>query len=68
MNNKVKGDSLDESDLNVLLCCPFCGSKVVEELVNWNLAQAKCSGCKESWGTCGSRFDGRYDKWNKRVN
>lgn len=60
-------ERIDESELGNLLCCPFCGGKVVEEVVSWNIAQAKCTDCEETWGACGAKFEGRYDKWNARA-
>jgi len=69
--NPVFKDILD-SQLSIhsvsnLLPCPFCGGKVEEEKVQWNIAQAKCTDCEEVWGTCGSKAEGRYDKWNVRA-
>jgi len=51
-----------------LLPCPFCGGKVVEDVIQWNIAQAKCTECYESWGTCGTKYEGRFEKWNARAN
>jgi len=50
-----------------LLPCPFCGGEVKEEKLNWNIANAKCTKCGEKWGYCGSRYEGRFDKWNARA-
>jgi len=50
-----------------LLPCPFCGGKVEEDVVQWNIAQAKCTECGETWGTCGSKYEGRFEKWNFRA-
>ena len=49
-----------------LLPCPFCGGYVVEKKVQWNISQALCTNCNEVWGTCGSKYEGRFDKWNIR--
>ena len=50
-----------------LLPCPFCGGKVIEEKPHWNMANAKCTECNNEWGHCGSQYEGRFDKWNKRA-
>jgi len=55
------------SDVSNLLPCPFCGGKVVEEKPHWNMANAKCTKCNNEWGHCGSKYEGRFDKWNKRA-
>ena len=48
--------------------CPFCGGKVSEASTNWNLANAECTECGETWGYCGSKFKDRYNKWNIRAD
>ncbi len=50
-----------------LLPCPFCGGEVEDEVVQWNISQAKCTECDETWGTCGSKYEGRFNKWNVRA-
>jgi len=54
--------------MSELLPCPFCGGEVVEELPLWNMAHARCTGCHIIWGTCGSKYEGRYTKWNTRYS
>lgn len=48
--------------------CPFCGGDVVEASISWNISSAECTYCNSSWGRCGSKYEGRYDKWNTRAD
>ena len=61
-NRKVEDMSEDK-----LIPCPFCGGEVLESNPSWNTAQAQCRSCGETWGTCGAKFEGRYEKWNTRT-
>ena len=60
-----------------LLPCPFCGGEVkevkpafnIEELIYFrSIAHAKCEGCEEEWGHCGSLYEFRFEKWNRRYD
>jgi hypothetical protein len=64
---KEKIELLGTNFVGNLLPCPFCGGKVEEEKVQWNISQAKCSKCDEAWGACGSKYKGRFEKWNVRT-
>ena len=66
--NKETEKQCDIHVVSNLLPCPFCGGDVVEEKVQWNIAQALCTDCNEVWGTCGSEYEGRFDKWNVRKD
>ncbi len=35
---------------------------------HWNMANATCEDCSATWGHCGSKYEGRYKKFNERVN
>jgi len=64
--NKETEKQCDIHVVSNLLPCPFCGGDVVEKKVQWNISQALCTDCNEVWGTCGSKYEGRFDKWNVR--
>ena len=63
----ILDSQLSIHSVNNLLPCPFCGGEVVEENPQWNMANAKCTSCDEKWGHCGSKYGGRFDKWNVRA-
>lgn len=65
--NRELNEQLRLHSLSNLLPCPFCGGDVVEEKAQWNTAQALCTDCNEVWGTCGSKYEGRFEKWNVRA-
>ena len=50
-----------------ILPCPICGGEVIEGNLSWNMAHAECTKCSATWGHCGSKFEGRFDKWNQRA-
>lgn len=64
----ILDSQLSITDVNNLLPCPFCGGEVKEEKPRWNIAHAKCTKCGEEWGHCGSKYKGRFGKWNIRSN